>query len=321
EELGGLIKKMPWTGGFFLVGVMSISALPPFNGFVSEWMLFHTQLSSINLSNNMVTIAILFSGAGLALTGALAAMCFAKAFGLSFLALPRSSHAEHAHEVSFPMLVGMGLMSLACLILGIMPQYIISILDSISTPIIGTSISSGLSASIFPIALPTAGLASSSPYMASTVFSGLGSISTTWIALLMIVLILAMLTVIAVFVPKKNACKYETWGCGQPVLTARNEYTATAFSNPVRIWFASIYREQRDIQTTYSASRFFKSSMKFEYHIESVFERYLYEPVIDLAMTVSRTARVIQSGSIHSYLAYIFVTLMVLLMYVLIGGN
>jgi len=312
EEMGGLIKKMPWTALFFLVGSVSIIALPPFNGFVSEWLTFQSQLLSIQLTNNMVTIIVLFSGAGLALTGALAAMCFAKAFGIGFLALPRSAHAEHAREVPFTMLAGMGLMSLACLVLGIMPQYVIRIIDSVSVPIVGASISSGLT---------TVGIIPSSPHIATTVSSGFGSISTTWIALLMVFLVLAMLAAIALLLPKKSACRYETWGCGQPVMTARNEYSATAFTNPIKIWFASIYRGQRDIQTTYSASRFFKSSIKFESHIESVFERYLYAPIIDLTMTVSRTAKMIQSGSIHAYIAYIFVTLMVLLMYVLIGAN
>ncbi|NJD54738.1 MAG: hydrogenase 4 subunit B [Candidatus Methanoperedens sp.] len=134
EEYGGLIKKMPWTALFFLIGAISISALPPFNGFVSEWLTFQAQLLSINLSDNITKILVLFSGAGLALTSALAAACFVKAFGISFLALPRSSHAEHSKEVPVSMLIGMFLLSSMCIVLGVMPFYFIKIIGDYSDP-------------------------------------------------------------------------------------------------------------------------------------------------------------------------------------------
>lgn len=225
EKLGGLIKKMPYTAGFFLIGVMSISALPPFNGFVSEWMLFQTLLQSIDLSNNVIAIVILSSGAGLALTSALAIMCFAKAFGIGFLALPRSTHAENAREVPVTMLSGMGMLAIACLILGIIPHYAVRILDSISSPMIGQAIASELS--------PQNSIA--------TIFSSFGSISTSWLALIMLI----PLAIILVLLPMKSKFRSETWGCGQPVLTARNEYTATAFTNPVRVWLKNLYRERK----------------------------------------------------------------------------
>ncbi|MBW6470050.1 MAG: hydrogenase 4 subunit B [Methanosarcinaceae archaeon] len=298
EKLGGLIKVMPWTAGFFFIGAMSISAIPPFNGFVSEWMLFQTLLQSIDLSNNIITIVVLFSGAGLALTGALAAMCFAKAFGICFLALPRSTNAEHAREVPASMLSGMGILSVTCLVLGMMPHNVVKILDSITSPIVNTNIISQLTPD----------------YSVATVFSGFGSISTAWILLVMLILSI----VIIILLPMRSRHKYETWGCGQPLSTARNEYTATAFTKPVKILFSSLYRGSRDIQTMYSGSRFFKGSIKFESHIEPIFERYLYVPLIDLIHSVSRTSKVIQAGSIHAYIAYVFVTLIILLMYVLL---
>lgn len=300
DKLGGLIKKMPYTSGFFLIGVMSISALPPFNGFVSEWMLFQTLLQSIDLSNNAITIVILSSGAGLALTGALAAMCFAKAFGIGFLALPRSSHAENAHEVPISMLSGMAILSLGCLILGIIPHYVIRILDTISSPIIGQTIASDLSPE----------------HSIATIFSGFGSISTAWLVLIMLV----PLTIIIVFLPMKVGRRSETWGCGQPVLTARNEYTATAFTNPVRVWLKNLYRGEQDTQMMYSGSRFVKEAIKFSSHIELIFERYLYAPIIDLVETISRSAKLIQAGKIQIYIAYTFATLIVLVMYVLAEG-
>lgn len=302
EEYGGLIKRMPYTAFFFLIGSISISALPPFNGFVSEWLTLQAQLLSINLSDNITKIAVLFSGAGLALTGALAAACFVKAFGISFLALPRSGHAEHAKEVPAPQLAGMAILSVMCIALGILPFYAVGILDSVSAPLVGTSISSRIS---FDLTLATL---SSFP----------AGISTTWIALLVFV-ILPLPVIMYLLINRTASYKYETWGCGQPVITARNEYTATAFSKPIRMWLGNIYRPKREIQATYSVSPFFKEFFRFESEIEQVFERYFYEPIVSFVLAVSRAAKLVQTGSIHAYLAYIFVTLMVLL--IITGGN
>ncbi|MCZ7382579.1 MAG: hydrogenase 4 subunit B [Candidatus Methanoperedens sp.] len=299
EEYGGLIKRMPWTAFFFLIGAISISALPPFNGFVSEWLTLQAQLLSINLTDNITKIAVLFSGAGLALTGALAAACFVKAFGISFLALPRSGHAEHAKEVPVPMLAGMAVLALMCIVLGILPFYVVNILDSVSTPLVGTSISSRIS---FDLGI---GTLSSFP----------ASISTTWIALLVFV-VLPLPVIVYMLMSRTNTVKYETWGCGQPVLTSRNEYTATAFSKPIRMWLGGIFRPHREIQTTYSDSPFFKDRVIFESEIEPVFERYLYSPVTWVVLTVSRLMRVIQTGYIQTYLLYILITLVIALIFV-----
>jgi hydrogenase-4 component B len=303
EEYGGLIKKMPWTALFFLIGAISISGLPPFNGFVSEWLTFQAQLLGINLSDNIVKIAILFSGAGLALTGALAAACFVKAFGISFLALPRSAHAEHAKEVPASMLAGMGILSLMCIVLGIFPSFFVSLIDPVSASLVGAGISGKMS---FDMSIAS--------------FSGFpAGISTIWIAFLVFVLL--PLPIIAyLLLYRKSTAKYETWGCGQPLSTGRNEYTATAFSKPIRIWLGNIFRPRREIRTTYSDSPYFKEMVFFGSEIEPVFEKYLYEPVTWVILTISRLMRVMQTGYIQTYLLYILITLVIALLYVGSGG-
>ncbi len=307
EEYGGLIKKMPWTALFFLIGAISISALPPFNGFVSEWLTFQALLLSINLSDNITKILVLFSGAGLALTSALAAACFVKAFGISFLALPRSAHAEHSKEVPVSMLIGMSILSLMCIILGIMPFYFIKIIDSISAPLVGVNIISRIN-----FDLSIASLSSSLSYSPAT-------ISTPMIALLVFVIL--PLPIIMYLLRNRNPIqKYETWGCGQPVSTGRNEYTATAFSKPIRMWFTGIFRPQREIQTTYSDSPFFKEKVIFASEIEPIFEKYFYDPVTWVVITLSRFMRIIQTGYIQTYLLYILITLVISLIYVGSGG-
>jgi len=303
EEYGGLIKKMPWTALFFLIGAISISALPPFNGFVSEWLTFQAQLSSISLSDNITKMLVLFSGAGLALTSALAAACFVKAFGVSFLALPRSEHAQHSKEVPVPMLIGMGILSLMCIVLGILPFYFIRIIDSISSPLVGVSIISRIDVNL--------SIATLSAYPAT--------ISTTAIALLVFV-VLPLPVIMYLILKRTPSPKYETWGCGQPISTGRNEYTATAFSKPFRMWFGSIFRPRREIQTTYSDSSFFKDKVIFASEIEPVFEKYLYNPAIWVIVNVSRFMRIIQTGYLQTYLLYILLTLVISLIYVGSGG-
>ena len=118
EEYGGLLRRMPWTGVFFLIGAVSISALPPTNGFVSEWLVFQSLFLSFQLPSVFLKLMLPIAAAMLALTSVLALACFAKAFGISFLALPRSSHARHAEEVPMPMRIGMGMLAVVCVAAG-----------------------------------------------------------------------------------------------------------------------------------------------------------------------------------------------------------
>ena len=98
--LGGLIKRMPWTALFFLIGAVAIAGLPPLNGFVSEWLLFQSLLPGVSISQPVVAALMTLAVGSLALTGGLAAAGFVKAFGITFLAIPRSDEAAHAHEVA-----------------------------------------------------------------------------------------------------------------------------------------------------------------------------------------------------------------------------
>src|SRR6266540_3053203 len=118
EEMGGLIKPMPWTALFFLIGSVAISALPPLNGFVSEWLVFQTLLGGSTIPTPEVAVLMPIAVGMLALTSGLAAACFVKAFGITFLAIPRSPEAEHAHEAPRSMQAGMVWLAVACVGLG-----------------------------------------------------------------------------------------------------------------------------------------------------------------------------------------------------------
>ncbi len=305
EELGGLIKKMPVMALLFLIGVLSISALPPFSGFVSEWLLLQSLLFSFSSTDPLIRIVLPVGAAALALTGALAAFCFLKTFGIGFLALPRSEHAEHAKDPNKPMLIGMGIFALLSVLLGILPVYVLPFLDRIAKEFIGTgafdqSFSFGF---LGTVGMPSTAISLSTP-----------------VTLLMILLFISIPFVIWFVKTRGKHQVYETWGCGQPFSTARNEYTACAFSKPVQMWFKNIFRPARELRASYTVSPLIKESFKFEVHIEQIFERYIYSPLTDIILGRSRTIKYIQTGSIHAYLSYIFGTMVILMLYIILGG-
>src|SRR5204863_6943840 len=131
EEMGGLIKRMPRTALFFLVGACAISALPPLNGFASEWLVFQALLGGSAIPQPEVAMIMPIAVGMLALTSGLAAACFVKAFGITFLAIPRSPEAERAHEAPRSMLLSMGMLALACVGLGLAPFAIVPVLGGV----------------------------------------------------------------------------------------------------------------------------------------------------------------------------------------------
>ncbi len=128
EKLGGLVKTMPYTAMFFFVGAISISALPPFNGFISEFMIFQAFLTSFSLHSRILEVVMIAGLFIFALTSALAAACFVKAFGITFLAAPRTEEAKNAKEVPFSMLLGPAILSILCIAFGLFSFQIFSLI-------------------------------------------------------------------------------------------------------------------------------------------------------------------------------------------------
>ena len=300
EEYGGLLRRMPWTGAFFLIGAVSIAALPPTNGFVSEWLVFQTLFLSYEMPLLLMKLMLPIAAAMLALTGVLALTCFAKAFGISFLALPRSSHAKHAEEVPSPMRIGMGFLAAGCIALGLGPMLVVPIIDRVTASLIGTSIADRMVAlggwALAPVNVEFSSL--SSPVLglvlAATAACGLGLVA---------------------LYGGTRAYRYgKTWGCGLN-LTPRMEYSATGFVQPIKRVFSTIYQPTVKLETEFlEESRYFAKRRRFEFHIEPVFQKYLYNPVIVFMSGLADRLRIVQAGSLHLYLAYMFVTLVVLLL-------
>lgn len=303
EEMGGLIKRMPKTAFFFLVGSVAISALPPLNGFISEWLTYQSLLQGFGTTESLVRIMFPLAGAMLALTGALAAACFVKAFGITFLAQPRSDHARQAHEVSNPMLAGMGLLTAACIFLGLFPTVFLKVFDPITIQLTGEHLSDR----------PTVvnGLILGSAHELGGTVSTFGLV-LTGICLLPIPLVLWLL-----FGRRAKVRIGPTWDCGLRGLSPAMEYTATGFSKPIRMIFKALFRPRREVQREYDYSPYFAKTLRFESHIEEAFVTRLYRPLNRGIIRLSRRMRALQAGSIQAYLIYIFVTLLLLLMFAL----
>jgi hydrogenase-4 component B len=300
EEYGGLLRRMPWTGGCFLIGAVSIAALPPTNGFVSEWLVFQSLFLSYQMPSLLMKFMLPLAAAMLALTGVLALTCFAKAFGISFLALPRSSHARHAEEVPWPMRVGMGVLSAVCIALGLAPMLVIPFLDHVSTSLIGRSIADKM------LALDGWALAP-----VNVEFSSLSSPVLGFLLVATVALGLALVVCYGGTSPRRYS---KTWACGLN-LTSRMEYSATGFVQPIKRVFSTIYQPTVKLETEFlEESRYFAKRRRFEFHIEPLFQTYFYDPLIAFVSGLADRMRIVQAGSLHLYLAYIFVTLVVLLM-------
>jgi hydrogenase-4 component B len=197
--------------------------------------------------------------------------------------------------------MGMGILTAGCLALGLGASWFLPVFDSITQQAMGVRISSALiAANGFALSAGTARA---------------GTVSTAGIAAMLV--LLGALPVLYVFVWGRGSrrCTGPVWDCGLPGLTAANEYTATGFSKPLRMIFSAFYRPQRDIQADFETSPYYPTSIRFESEVEATFEKRIYGPLKDTIMALARRMRAVQAGSIHTYLAYIFVTLVLLLLF------
>jgi len=303
EEMGGLAKRMPVTAFCFLLGAVAISALPPLNGFVSEWLTYQSLLQGFGTTPSLIRLMFPLSGAMLALTGALAAACFVKAYGITFLAQPRSEAAAEAHEAPAIMLIAQGLLAAVCVVLGLFPLQFLRLLDPVALQLTGQPILAPLSAA--------GGLV-----LSGATATG-GTVSPAGLLLTAVCLLPVPLGLWLVFGRRARVRRGPTWDCGLAGLTPRMEYTATGFSKPIRMIFKALFRPRREVQREYDFSPYFAKNLRFESHVEEVFQTRIYRPLSWLVWRFSRQMRALQAGSLQAYLIYIFVTLILLLLFAL----
>jgi hydrogenase-4 component B len=300
EEMGGLIHRMPWTAAMFLVGCISISALPPFNGFVSEWLMFQAFLLSPALPNQILILLIPLGAALLALSGALAAACFVKAFGVTFLGHWRGHHKPQAHEVDWTMRAGMLMAGATCLGLGILPATFIDWVDIIAEQYVGSTIS--LSASQYGWMWLTPVSYERASYSGITVFIG--------------ILVVVAATYLLLHVKPGMIRRSHIWDCGFRKINNRMQYNATSFAQPIRRIFGFLFSiKERIEQAPHAGHNAFPKKVHYYLSVRDRIWKWLYKPFVDSSFWLSRQAGKLQQGHIQTYLIYSFITMLTLLVF------
>ena len=287
EELGGLIRRMPWTALFFLLGALAVSGLPPLNGFASEWLTFQALLLGFASLPGVTRLNFPLAGALLAMTSALVAACFVKAFGTAFLALPRSRAATDAHESPIVMLVPQGLLAALCIGVGLFPGAVLRTIGTVMVSLPELRLPAGAPPTAFEMAPGPAGFDHVTPLaLGLTLVAGLLGAATLAAA--------------------RATRRVPTWGCGGELGSA-TQYTGTAFSKPLMMIFKTVLRPTREVEALADVSPYFPREVRYRTAIEPVFERYLYRPLTSAILEVAGRLKVLQAGSLHAYLAYVLV--------------
>ena len=310
ENMGGLIHKMPWTATLFLIGCLSISALPPFNGFVSEWLIFQAFLLSPSLQNPLLNLLIPLGAALLALAVALAAACFVKVFGVTFLGHWRGYHNAPASspfhkrgkmglEVGWSMRIGMMFAASACLSLGIFPTITIGWMDTLSEQLVKAKIATSAGAFGWMWLTPISHERAS--YAGFIVFIGILSVVAAVYLLL--------------HARRTAVRRVPIWDCGFEKLNNRMQYTAAAFSMPIRRIFGFLFLIREQVRITPPLIKGGAGGLHYHLRVRDRVWSLFYQPVADVSFWVSRKFGRLQQGRINVYLVYSFITIIVLLVF------
>jgi formate hydrogenlyase subunit 3/multisubunit Na+/H+ antiporter MnhD subunit len=295
EALGGLIHRMRVTPFVFLIGCIAISGLPPLNGFASEWLTFQAVLLRPELPQWGLKLMIPVDGALLALAAALAACCFVRAFGICFLGRPRSDAAAQARETDPWSLAAMTIFAALCLMTGIVPGAVIDSLAPVARALTGARMPAQLGdawQTIIPIA------ASRSSYNGLLVFA--------FITFSIIVTVLAIHRLSA-----RGVRRAPAWDCGFPDPTPASQYSAASFSQPIRRVFGSVLFRSKEVVDMPPPGDNRPASIT-RIIVDPVWDGF-YAPLGRLVGWIADKADILQFLTIRSYLSFVFVALVVLL--------
>lgn len=297
DEMGGLLRRMPATGACFAVGALAIIGLPPLNGFVSEWLLLQGLVHAGVSGSTAITIAMPLAVAAVALTTGLAAATFVKALGTGFLALPRSRDADVARETRPTMVVAMTAAAAACVVLGLLPAFVaVGVSHAVTITVAGQRSTLSVGNGFVQLAAIR------------------GAISPTLLALVLLGAVVGLLALWRATGAALTRRRAENWACGRSLQTARMEYTATSFAEPLQRVFDDVLRPSLDVDVTHATeSRWYLESVRYRSRVRDSVEQYLFVPAFALVRRIGESARALHNGSVRRYLAYGFVALCVVL--------
>ncbi len=294
EKLGGLSKKMGQLSVLFLIGVMSISAMPPLNGFLSEWYLYISLIGSVLTNNLYMVYFSVIAIALLSLTGAAAGAAFTKLFGITFLGKPRTENAENAAEPHVIERIGIAIPVFLCIFIGIYPYRIISALNAV----------------IFYL---TGGTVSPNPFSAVHIINA-RPFSLYAPALIAIAFAAASSAVFLYLKICSSGKKriFETWACGLDEKNSKAQYSGGGFSSSIMKVFSSFYSSVSEINFEKDVKKYFRTKSVYTEEINDIFEKYIYIPAEKLYLKLSEIFnKAANSENINVSLGYLFLSLIV----------
>jgi hydrogenase-4 component B len=282
DRLGGLLRRMPWTGGAFLVGSLAIAGVPPFNGFASEWLTLQALVHIPVYGGLGDGLAGALALAALAATAALAVFCFVKVVGLVLLGPPRRTSVADATEAPLPMRAALVALAAACVALGVVPGLLVATLARLAPwP---TSVHTTLALRLPGTgSLPTLGIALALGLLAPLLFGLRG---------------------------KRVAATAPTWVCGQ-LVQPQLAWTSAGFTKPLRLVLEAVLRPQREIAVRTSGG--VVQEVSYSGRVPHLIDERLYAPIVRSALVAARHARRLQTGRLGTYVGYLIALVLVLL--------
>ena len=302
DRLGGLARVMPRTSVITLIGTLGIAGLPPLNGFVSEWRIFQGLFQGFRIQP-LAGVVLVVAGAALALSGGLAVMAFAHAYGIGFLGLPRSRAAAKARETGQPV-AGPALLAIACVGLSIGAPAVLIALGQVARAVTGVRLR--------PVLLP--GKLTIIPAHVN-----FAAFSPTYLA---VFLVAASAVPLLIYLAGRGprARTVPVWDGGILSFRARMQYTGAAFANPIKVTFNQLYQPEVHVERASDDPAGRSGPVHYNFDVLPVFQRYLYDPVVSAVRSLARFVRPMQSGDVNLYLLYIFLVVVIAYVIHLIQG-
>jgi hydrogenase-4 component B len=295
DRLGGLARLLPRTGVITFAGTIGIAALPPLNGFVSEWLIFQGLFQGFRTGSDLVAILIVVAAATLGLTGGLAIYAFVRGYGIPFLGMPRTRQASEAREDGQPV-IGPAFLAVACVALGIGAPVVLTAL--------GRAVRSATGVVLRPVLLP----GNLSVIPAHTHFAGF---SPTYLAVFLVAIMAVPLVIYLAGRPRGDIVTVPVWDGGLVAFKPRMQYSAMTFSAPTRVTFDALYRPTVSVRRASDDPAGRSGPVHYEAEVTPVFERYGYRPVIRAVEWVADFVRPLQSGDVNAYLFYVLAAVLV----------
>jgi len=291
DRLGGLIRTLPRSAVIAFVGTLGIAALPPLNGFVSEWLIFQGLFQGFRTGSHLTAILIVLAAGTLGLTGGLAIYAFVRGFGIPYLGMPRTRQAAEASERGQPVL-GPGLLAVVCVALSVGAPVMLAALSRTARTVTGISLG--------PLLLP--GKLTVLPAHAD-----FAAFSPTYLAIFLVCALVVPLLIYRAGRPRARSVTVPVWDGGIVSFKPRMQYSAMTFSAPTRVTFDALYRPSVSVSRPSDDDPAGRSGpVHYEARVTPVFERYLYRPWVRALEWLADAVRPVQSGDVNLYLLYVF---------------